>query len=433
MFKVRQNQINFLFLLLALISILITSSNSVFWNDDFNLLDTISDQGFFKQSYDIYYTWDGRVISPLCMLRNLLLYYAPVQTLPFLALVSIFISTWLISKILIVLNLVSYEWVIILLFGVLLWIGYSPHIARSVYWVTGSYYEFANLLIFLWIYSYLKTGQNKFLFLLLTFTVVASGVNIAIIIFSIIFLFHLFNIRRFDFKKDFFMLLIFVIAFCLSTFAPGNFLRAKSNYNTDIRIHISSLFHNFFMVLKEYILMSKYLCIGAVLLGVVLYNKFRLGAKNTDNIKLALVFFLVGLSSVAPFVLVPDAASKHTSIHFQTFIFISLFLFTIGLLTKINLRLPSWTNVLLINSIAIIISLIAIKQFNIGRKVKSDIEKRYSFLETKRNTTDTIYLKLLNQPASFFTNRVWDIKNPPDDCNFILERHFHTGPILLIQ
>ena len=117
MFKVRQNQINFLLLLLALISILITSSNSVFWNDDFNLLDTISDQGFFKQSYDIYYTWVGRVISPLCMLRNFLLYYAPVQTLPFLALVSIFISTWLISKILIVLNIVSYEWGIILLFG----------------------------------------------------------------------------------------------------------------------------------------------------------------------------------------------------------------------------------------------------------------------------------------------------------------------------
>ncbi len=429
MFKFRQNQINFLFPLLALFSILITSSNSVFWNDDFNLLDSISEQGFLKQSYDIYYVWDGRVISPLFMIRNIILYFTPVQTLPFLALVSIFISSWLMLRILKLLKLISFDNGIIAFAGVLLWIGYSAHLARSVYWVTGSYYEFANMLIFLWIYQYLRGGTKKLLFLFLTFTVVAAGVNIAISIFTIIILFHLFKIRKLNIKNEYLTVLISIIAFSLSTFAPGNFIRAKSNYNTEIGFHLSSLFINFFIVLKEYVLMSKYLCIGAIVIGIVLYNKYKLSAQNIGNLKFSIIFLITALSSIAPFVLVPDAASKHTAIHFQTFVFIALLLFTIGVLTKSNFKFPIWTNLFLINVISIIIIVIAIQQFTIGRKVKEDIEKRYKFLETKRNTNDTVYLKTLTQPASFFTNRVWDIKIPPNDCNNILQRHFNTGLI----
>lgn len=427
--QLNKGYLNYLLPCLAILSILLTVLNVVFWNDDFNNINSIQSHGFIKEAELQYLTWDGRSISPLSMFRIIFLYYAPIQTLPLLALLSIFLSAWLILNTFKKFELLTFDFVTAVIAGILLWFGYCAHIARSVYWVTGSYYEFANLLIFLWIYLYVKQTKNKKIFLFLTFTIVSGGINIAVIIFASMLLFHVFKIRKINFKEDFLILLIYIIAFSLSTFAPGNFLRAKSNYNTEMSLNISVLFHNFFIVLKEYILMSKYIFIGALFLGLILLNTVTLNNNKINIFGLSLIFFIIGFSSITPFVFIPNAASKHTSIHFQTFTFISIFLFAIGLFTKINLKLPIWTNVLLIHSISLFIFYTGIKQFNMGSRIKKDIEKRYKYLESKRNTKDTIYLKPLNQPPAFFTTRVWDIKSPPDDCNFILERYFNTGPI----
>ena len=78
----------------SVICILMTGLNSIHWNDDFNYLGNIDKYGFFKEATIQYFTWDGRVISPLFMIRNILLYYFPPQVLVILALCSIFYLYW---------------------------------------------------------------------------------------------------------------------------------------------------------------------------------------------------------------------------------------------------------------------------------------------------------------------------------------------------
>ena len=126
----------------------------------------------------------------------------------------------------------------------------------------------------------------------------------------------------------------------------------------------------------------------------------------------------------------PDAASKHTSIHFQTCLFIFVFLIVNILLQKTKIIFPKTTFNVLLNIISIYIGLVALQQYIIGRDVRSQIQSRYDYLETQRGIKDIIYLEKLNQPENFFTTIIWDIKNPPDDCNRILQREYNTGSIL---
>jgi hypothetical protein len=418
----------------SVICILMTGLNSIHWNDDFNYLENIDKYGFFKEATIQYFTWDGRVISPLFMIRNILLYYFLPQVLVILALCSIFITSYLICRIIEKLEIVKIPKNIIynitIIGGLLLWISYKAHLGRSVYWATGSYYQFANMLIFLWTYLYLKRKILLIPFLLLTLTVISTGVNISMLLIIIMFLLHVFKFKTIIFNKDSPVLVTILLAFVLSTFAPGNFNRAEKSLTSGIDLHLSHFINNFWVVLKEYLLMSKSLFIAAIIFGVLLNTSVQFVVLRKKAFWIAIIFLVGGISSIAPFVFVSQAASKHTSIHFQTCLFIFISLSVLLFINYAKIVFPKWIFLALINLTSLYFCYVAIIQYQIGRSVRAQIESRYDYLETKRNSSDTIFLKTINQSDSFFTNRIWDIKNHPDDCNKILQRHFQTGPIL---
>lgn len=423
--------IHYVLPMLAFACIVMQAFNEAFWHDDFNIVECIVRDGFFKYTYDLYLNWDGRVISPLYFARNILLLFTPHLTLPVLAAVSILVTAWFIAKSMELVLKISISFPAVLLLAISIWLGFTSHMARSVYWATGSYYAFANMLIFAWIYYYLKNTQRGLGFLLLTFSVASSGVNAAAVVFIVPFLLHIGRYRKFEMKKEYLTALVFLIAFSFSTFAPGNFMRAENSYKTKVgHDNLIQLFKNFLIVFKEYLFMSKFVIIGGVISGLALYRQ-----QSTNNSALfrtlSIVFLLAGLGSIAPFVFVPDSASKHTAIHFHTLLFISILFFCFYALGKINIKPPAYLFAFLINAMAAFVLFIGIKQFSIGRKVKTDLDKRYALLESKRNTKDTVYLSALYQPPSFFATRIWDIKNPPDNINETLSHHFNTGPVIL--
>jgi len=431
--KINKIFIVYLTLFGSIFFIFITGLNSINWNDDFNYLENISNFGFFKEALNQYNIWDGRVISPLFLIRNIILYYFPPQILSLLALFSLFITSFFLYKLLVSLKAISISksyYIIVSFLGILLWISYKAHMARSIYWATGSYYQFANMLLILWLYYYINNKRNNFYFIFLTFTVLSSGTNIVMIVVTFVFLLHLFKISVINFKRDLFVLSVGLLAFALSTFAPGNFIRASTSLKKGIDLHISNFINNYWIVFKEYLLMSRILVIFAIVFGVMIYSISIFNSSKKNIFIIAIIFLVSGLSSITPFVIVPDAASKHTSIHFQTCFFIFIFLVVYILLQKTKIVFPKHTFNILLNIISIYIGLIALQQYIIGKDVRSQIQSRYDYLETKKGIKDTIYLEKLNQPENFFTTNIWDIKNPPDDSNRILQREYNTGSIM---
>ena len=95
------------FLYLTIIFIIITGFNSIHWNDDFNILSSINQNGFINYMLDFYFNWDGRSISPLFLIRNIILYYFPPQILSILALFSLFITSYFLYKLLVGVKAIS--------------------------------------------------------------------------------------------------------------------------------------------------------------------------------------------------------------------------------------------------------------------------------------------------------------------------------------
>lgn len=420
--------------LFSAICIIMTGFNSYNWNDDFNYFKLLSKNGFLGEIYHQYFFWDGRAITPLFTIRNILLYYFPPQVLAIIALITLFITSYFICKIFEKLEIIKTQhiYVVSIVGGILLWISYKAHLGRSIYWATGSFYQVFNLFIFIWIYFYLKRKVSLPFFLLITFSIISSGINIAMVIIAVMFFFHILKYRIINFKKDFPVLATIVLAFILCAFAPGNFVRAKTGYTTGIGYDtdFNHFINNYYIVLREYVTMSKSLFIVAILFGILIYITNYTILLRKKTLFIAFVFLVAGLSSILPFILVPDAASKHTAIHFQTCLFIFIYLMVYTSLKTIKINFPNWSFYALINLISAYFCYIAISQFQMGRDVKAQVQKRYEYLETKRNTSEKIFLKPIIQSDDFFTNRIWDIKYPPDDCNKILQSHFQTGPIL---
>ncbi len=419
-------------LILAVVAIALTGFNSYYHADDFNSLRNILNKGFFGDAYFQYLNWDGRVVSPLFIIRNVLLFYFPLQVLVFLALLAIPVINYLVIRIMGQLDFFNKSKSVILpvlVLSILIWFGFRAHISRSVYWATGSYYMFANLLMFIGIYLYL-IGKRDWVFLVITFTVMSSGVNTAAVMITFAFLFHVLNLYKVNLKSDFLFLLISVFGFLLSALAPGNFERARVNYS-GVSYNVMDFPYNFWIVAREYILMSKWLPVVAVLAALCLSNLLT-RKNNLRHISVvAIVFILSAFASIAPFMLVPESASRHTVIHFQTFLFIALFLLALVTLAYFQIVIKKWLSISVLTVVSVLLFMVAVQQFWIGRRVRKQVVERYEALENLRGNKEPVYLSPIDQPDNFFTNRGFDIKSPPDDINDILQNYFGTGSVRL--
>lgn len=411
--------------------------NAYLWSDDFWFVDKFNELSLHTMIIEQYLTWDGRAITvPYVISRYLLLNHLPPELIVFFSTFFFFLTALFNAKI--IFNRVSATQLLVvsMIIAISLWFIYRPHLSRSMYWPNATMYTIANFFVFWFAYTIVrKPDYPKWLLWLIIFVAASGGANTASAVWALFFGYLILYRDQFNWKSFFFTFSALVLGSIPVVFAPGNFARASSGGGAGLSLAGNDIMGNFFIVFEEYLGMSKPLLILSPVIAILMICFMKQANENQrrpDFLRLAAIFIVAGLASIAPFTLIPESASKHTSLHFQTFWFIGFcFLFYY---VFYNLKPP---NIKLINGIVSLLFVsfvtIGIQQFILGRSVKKQAEYRLKLLESARgNTSDTLYLPPIAMSPKLFTNRIWDLSDDPEhEFNAIYKRIFNTGPIIV--
>lgn len=408
--------------LFSVCGIIFTSLLSFYWLDDFWKINFIEEEGFWGTIEWFYFNWDGRAISPIYLGRNLMLMLIPYDfsfVPSILSLFSIYLTSIFILKIIggdrIKLNSIM-SIVNSLVFFCFLWLSFSAHLSRSVYWLTGSFYNYANLGLILFFFLVFTRHNYGFFDYILILMIGLSGINISIVMIAAVLLMFYFDLLEVP-KIDFFKLLsVLALSFFLVFIAPGNFKRGA----TEFEFSIIALLGNYFAVLKEGVLMSKWVFITALL---AFFFEFSVSSRSYA-FKISILFIFLALLYLSPFSFLDSGAPKHTMITFQTLLFISLLFLIQGLKSRFHLNYLYLKFVTLF-LFGIFFIIILFEQIRFGKEIKSKISSRYEFFETKRNSDDTVFVNIIQVQDENFINRFWDFDQyPVGSSDRYLEEYF---------
>lgn len=413
----------------AFLLFLATAFNSFYWMDDFWKRYEVLHQGFFSFQKEIYLNWDGRAISPIYSFRNLLLY---LFDYPQAWAVTLIGMTFLTGTGYVGARLISGDsWetcsriqkvTMVILFTLVLVMVFRPHLSRSLYWGTGTFYMIANFFTLLTVYALVK-NPNSWWNILLVWIVCTSGPNNGLMLIGFLFFGYFFKVINIQ-KKNFIALLIFSLL-CLSLviLTPGNLNRGGGQFNWQL----ISLIHGFFFVLKEYSGMSLWAVLGGFFIGLS-YDIFL--SKNA--VRLFFLLILCGLISILPFLPFPNAASKHTAIFFQTFALLSLIFISASMKNLLNINLPKQIGFFLIMFFQLYFIFQVRIQLITGNSIKTEMDKRFQTLEENRGKRTLIVFDRIELPSSNWVSRFRDISvNPDDSNNKNYQIYFDTGKIVL--
>ena len=421
--------------LIGILVLLLLCFNTYFWTDDLSDRYFMPRVGQINVLWEQYMGWDGRAFSPFFLIRNLMLCYTTPElvaiftTLCFL-LTSAFLTKVIFTHILL-LKLKKDEWFVIsFVFAIALWMGMRPHLSRSFYWATGSFYTDVNLLVGLWIFYFSNENKRIWIISILSFCLTLSGVNVAAGALTLYTGAVILRLIPFTFKGHFPIMAALLIGTVITTFAPGNFARVTAGAG-QLSFNLQALVLGYFQVLKEYVLMSKWIFMGSIVF-VVCFHSFIINtsAGSRKIVLWALLFFIAALATIVPFAPIPEAASKHTSIYFQTFLFLSLICTCSFFLTRFLIAQ-------VVQKISIVLFLIyfigvGLNQFKLGRSVKMQALKRDHLLKEKEGSRSLIVLDPIEMTDDLFTNRSWDITTDTAAWeNRTLRQYYNTGPIKL--
>jgi hypothetical protein len=393
--------------------------------DDFWKINLINEKGYLGVSKWMYYHWDGRGISPIYFFRNIILYnFNPIIVSLFSSIGLFFMSFLVLRNIFNLKNAKTENLIfltIIAVFSFGLWMSWRPHLSRSFYWSTGVYYFWSNFVMILTI-IYSKLYYYKFYLFLISFWVsMLSGVNSAVGLLAFIFFVD------FIFHKPTFQSVVIYLSGCalffVNVLAPGNFERGKGLFE----FSTNNILAGYLFVFEEYFFMSSGVFIFSFIVAMILFKKISI---NNSFLIESFVFILCGLLTILPFSFFPDSASKHTAIFFQTFWFLGLvFLFSF-ILSK--LRIPAVNFHCLTIGVLLFLIFIVAKQFYYGKIVSRQVFDRYNYLESIKNTNDTIYLKKIHLPNQSFCFRIYEISSDSNfPQNLLFSDYFNVGPVIL--
>lgn len=417
------------FSIFAFLLFLGTAFNSFYWMDDFWKRYEVIHLGFFSFQKEMYLNWDGRAISPIYSLRNLFLYLFDYPQAWAVTLIGMgfLTGTGYFS-----LRLVSAEewekWSIqskilfTILFSIVLVMAFRPHISRSLYWGTGTYYMISAFFTIFSVYSLIKKPDSWWNAFLIALTC-SSGPNNGLMILGFLVLANLMGLTSIPKRVWSASILMGSFALAIVVLAPGNFARGGDGFVWSV----GSMVNGFVVVLKEYLGMSLWVILGGILLGILLDKK-----GDGNHLKLALVFTFLGFASILPFLPFPEAASKHTAIFFQVFLLVGLICFVFYLKTILIFSIRSIYKVLFYSLFLSYFTYQIFIQLHTGYSIKKQIDQRFSVLESNKGKNIDLNFKPINIPNQNWVSRFWDMKENPDYfSNKYHQRYFNTGKIFL--
>lgn len=423
-----------------LVTLLLICLNAVFWTggvDDFDIKMYISEHGHWQYLKNSYLHWDGRAVSPLFLFRNILIINWSAELIAvFTTFVLIAVSFFLQRMVSMILGYRKTDWYVSLnltfLVTLSLWLIMRPHMARSIYWATGSIYTLFNLSVFAALFYTFKKKHSLPLVYTLIFIASLSGVNVSIGLVAILSTSRFFGVWKQNWREDLILIVVLISGTALCSLAPGNFERAAVSGKLSVNPLI--MLNGFYVVLKEYLLMSKWLILSAIITGLYVTSNLKKEFIISSRVIFRWIFiFIIGsLGTILPFILLPGSASKHTSVYFQSFLFVAILLMMIHVFHSI--RIYKYKIIILVCTLSFLLwgTKTAYSQYNLGKGVKIQILKRYEYLESKRGTKELILLDSIKTPIFLFTTTIWDMTANPDYyLNRMYSKYFGIGPVAL--
>lgn len=430
-------QVTFIASLAFLAALMLVAANAVFWTagvDDFHIKMYISEHGHWDYLKTSYLHWDGRAVSPLFFFRNLLILHLPAEVIAVFTTIIFIAVAWFLQEVVAsVTGSENEKWITSLTITVLvtlsLWMTMRPHMARSIYWPTGSIYTLFNFSVFAALYYTFKKERSAVLVYILAFIASLSGVNVAAGLFAVLFAARVLGVWKQSLKQDLVLFGIIIAGTALCSLAPGNFARAAATGK--MSLSPVSLLKGFYVVFKEYFLMSKLLFPSAVVTGLFIAAvKKPFSVSSAVMIKWVIVFIVGSLATIAPFMLLPGSASKHTSVYFQTYLYVAVLLVVILLFQLLQVYRFKMVAALAAAVLLLWGTRTAYYQYKMGKGVKTQILKRYEFLESKRGTKELILVDSIIFPKNFFTTSIWEMTDDPGMYqNRMYSEYFGTGPV----
>jgi hypothetical protein len=340
------------------------------------------------------------------------------------------------------------------------------HICQTVYWATGGVYIcgcfWASILLYTILrmvkrdfktYSSLHKIRYFFLVICLSFV----GGSIAQNLFPALIVFYVlqYTISIKEIRSQTFLYILFIASFLALLLgglvlyaAPGNYSRASLGPNT---LHLG------FMPIVRHALFAiafyGYKSIALVLsVGVALFALFLASRKRISQTSFSLKilfnegfwsflenykWLLVAMTTMLPFVVVPDFISPRTAIFFMFFLAIFLFHFAsikaTHLITEEKKDTPLNTKTLfyMLSCIFVLHLLVMTVQFRSAYYIQKDIMQRYNYLQQKSNQGKNIIVNVITKPIPFAL-QFDDISK--DSCYWInkaVSKYYHLHSITL--
>jgi hypothetical protein len=412
------------------------ATNSFLQQDDYCFKNDIASLSLLENLIYNYNVYDGRAFSPIYLLRPILVGYFSAEVnviITTLALIGTAIFIASIFKYLLGIrdNIKVSNFALATIIVISLWIGMRAHIARTIYWPTSNYYTYVNLFLVFWFWLLFSMRSKIWILVPISLFLAMSGINLAPGTLVFFFLFYFFSDNPVTTNRKLSLLIFFslIIGTLIVLLAPGNFQRAE-NTTAGIKLAPAFMVKSYFLVSLKYILMSKWILISATLTSFYIVFNYSLPDFNRFELFKKSIFFLCSaFATILPFSALPDAASKHTSAHFQLFLYISTVLLIIVLLK--NFRIKPFLTLLIFYGYAIFFLFVGIEQYIIGLNVKKAVKEREQILVSKKGTTDTIYVPHIVVPDKLFTNRYYEYSNKEPWGLACLSYYYKTGPVRL--
>ncbi|MCG2611641.1 hypothetical protein LZZ90_08990 [Flavobacterium sp. SM15] len=401
-----------------LIICLILSLNllTFYWADDYSVFNEINNYGIFNRCLRGYFVWDGRYMTPAGFLQGLFLSSLPAE------LITLFWTICFLTSGLIIYFILnknegisaknSKTYFLPILIVIAFWLGSYRHIGQTIYWATGGVYSFNLVLGSFWILLFnrlekVNSSVQRISFIAFTIVVSLTTQNLTIALITIVFLKILSDFlfrEKQNLRINIFILLIIIAGTVFLSTAPGNFLRAKElNDSALSNVSILNLVKNYFFILYSYLKFSALIIILAIFSTIVWVNNYSiLNFKNfasaislpkskvdwanfINNYK----YLIAALSTILPFVALPEIVSTRTAIYFMFF----LFLFIVEFLKNIPISRPATTKSFIpLFTLIVYFSATCFITYNLkkGSVLKTKMTEREQLLQKSKGKAITI-------------------------------------------
>lgn len=418
-------KINLYLLFLCVLSIISLSFNAFYKADDYGFMNGINKDGVLGSCLRGYFEWDGRFLTIGAIIQTFSLSYFNVKVVVFFWSICYLLSGYLLSTIFQYENDLKNKFSLpVSLFAtIVFWLVSMPILKEVVFWGTGGVYALDLFLAVIWVILYLKLHSNaskkiEFIgFIIFTFLVAGLSQNLSLPLLTFVMLNIIkdYLLKR-EYKYNFIILVSILLGLAFIQLAPGNIIRLKALDTESFDLSFLKILANFLEVTIMHIKVLKLLFVLVTITNsiylILNFSEFKNHFLNFNFKKTVLYFidyfkwFILSISSMATFVVIPKLVSVRTMIFFV--FFMSLFIFEVSykIYNKINMEKKALSLEIIVFIVSCIMITVNINYFIKGKKLNKLVSEREQILINGKNKT--VKVKLIDTK---YNNKIYSYED----------------------